>query len=353
MKKLRFGFLSTANIGRKNWKSIRDSGNATVTAIASRDVAKAQRFINEMQQEARFETAPEAFGSYEELIASPNVDAVYIPLPTGMRKEWVLRAAAAGKHVICEKPCGVNATQVQEMIAACEKNRVQFMDGVMFMHSARMPELRRILDDGKSIGTIKRITTNFSFRMDENVYDTNIRINSQMEPAGCLGDLGWYNIRIILWAMNWRMPRIVRADALAERSAGRGLAPVPVDFSGELIFDDQSSASFYCTFRAQYQNWVHVSGQGGWLLVPDFVHERSNHEHVFEVNQKPVAVKGCNCDGKHDDGQEFSQHVNMMRNFAKQVASGTLNKEWPMWALKTQEVMDMCLDSARKHWVTE
>src|SRR5580698_4351538 len=151
MKKLRFGFLSTARIGFKNWKAIRDSGNAVVTAVASRDIQRSRKFIAGLQSEARFETAPMAMGSYEELIASPNVDAVYIPLPTALRKEWVLRAAAAGKHVLCEKPCGVNAADVREMISACKKNHVQFMDGVMFMHHPRMARLRKSLDDGKSI----------------------------------------------------------------------------------------------------------------------------------------------------------------------------------------------------------
>ena len=105
MKKLRFGFLSTANIGRKNWKAIFNSGNCVVSAVASREVKKSREFIRACQREFPFATEPAAFGSYEELLASPSVDAVYIPLPTGLRKEWVLRAAAAGKHVVCEKPC--------------------------------------------------------------------------------------------------------------------------------------------------------------------------------------------------------------------------------------------------------
>jgi predicted dehydrogenase len=72
------------------------------------------------------------------------VDAVYIPLPTGLRKEWVLRAAAAGKHVLCEKPCGLSLAEVREMTDACRENRVQFMDGVMFMHNPRMRRLREL-----------------------------------------------------------------------------------------------------------------------------------------------------------------------------------------------------------------
>jgi predicted dehydrogenase len=353
MKKIRFGFLSTANIGRKNWKSIRDSGNSIVVAVASRDLKRSREFIKELQAEAPFETAPIALGSYEELLAADNVDVVYIPLPTGLRKKWVLRAARAGKHVLCEKPCGLNAAGVQEMISACKKNRVQFMDGVMFMHNPRMHRIREVLDDGKSIGQIKRIMTNFSFHMAENAYGSNVRINSRLEPAGCLGDLGWYNIRFALWTMNWKLPREVRGRILSEQRARKNLAPVPMDFSAELIFDNHASANFYCSFVAQYQNWVHVSGEKGMLVVTDFIHPLSDHEPMFELNQKSVRVKCCDCRAKHSDSYEFAQQTNMIRNLSNQIRSGKLNHDWPMWALKTQQVLDACLESARKNRTVE
>ena len=104
MKKLRIGFLSTANIGRKNWKSILNSGNCVVSAVASRDAQKSREFIHECQAAHAFEHAPAALGSYDALLTSPDVDAVYIPLPTGLRKEFVLRAAASqSKHVYSVK----------------------------------------------------------------------------------------------------------------------------------------------------------------------------------------------------------------------------------------------------------
>ena len=102
-------------IARKNWRAIRNTGNAVVAAVASRDRAKAAQFIAECQAEVPFEALPEACGSYEELLARSDVDAVYVPLPTGLRKEWVLRAADAGKHVLCEKPCGVSAADVRDI----------------------------------------------------------------------------------------------------------------------------------------------------------------------------------------------------------------------------------------------
>src|SRR5208283_2598446 len=122
-----------------------------------------REFIRKCQGEFPFAVEPAALGSYEELLAAKNVDAVYIPLPTGLRKEWILRAAAAGKHVICEKPCGVSLADVREIAAACRENRVQFMDGVMFMHGPRLPRVRKVLDDKKSVGSTRRISSAFSF----------------------------------------------------------------------------------------------------------------------------------------------------------------------------------------------
>ena len=200
----RWGILSTAGIAQKNWAAIRNSGNTTIVAVASRSEEKAQAFIDECQGQVAFPEAPRAIGSYEQLLAADDVDAVYVPLPTGVRKEWVIRAAQAGKHVMCEKPCGIHGDDVAEMIEACNKACVQFMDGVMFMHSARLDAVRAALDDGVSVGKITRIASQFSFCAPEEFREGNIRVHSGLEPAGCLGDLGWYTIRMTLWTMKIR-----------------------------------------------------------------------------------------------------------------------------------------------------
>jgi predicted dehydrogenase len=347
MNKLRWGILGTARIARKNWRAIRESGNSTVTAVASRDAARSRQFIDDCQQQAPSETTPAALGSYEALIASEDVDAIYIPLPTGLRKEWVLRAAAAGKHVLCEKPCGLSLADVRDMTDACQKNRVQFMDGVMFMHNPRLRRLRELLDNGQTIGPIQRIMSVFSFRADEGFFDANVRAHAALEPAGCLGDLGWYCLRFALWAMNWRLPREVTGRILSTCSNRLSPSAVPADFSGELIFADGSSFGFYCSFRAQHQNWAHVGGANGWLRVADFVQPVSVHEPSFEINGVEERVKCCDCAAQHTDSLAPAQHSQMFHHFANQVASGKLNNEWPMWSLKTQEVMDACHDSAR------
>jgi predicted dehydrogenase len=345
MKKLRIGFLSTAGIGKKNWKAILNSGNCIISAVASRDVQKSREFIRECQKENPFDLIPEALGNYEALLASPNVDAVYIPLPTGVRKEWVLRAAAAGKHIVCEKPCAVGTADLEEMIAACVQHRVQFMDGVMFMHSPRLAKVREVLEDGQNIGEVRRISSAFSFYVGEKFFRNNIRVDGGLEPAGCLGDLGWYCIRFALWTMNWQMPREVTGKILSQSGS-----PVPTEFSGELIYDGGVSSGFYCSFLASGQQWAHVSGQKGWLRVPGFVHPLDSYEPVFEVNNAEIRVAGIKCPPGAEPGLQghaTAQDTLMFRNFANQVFSGKLNDDWPAWALKTQKVLDACLKAAK------
>ena len=338
MKMLRIGFMSTANIGRKIWKAIFHSGNAVVTAVTSRDAARSRKFIEECQAETPFEDQPEAFGSYDKLLASPNVDAIYFPLPTALRHEWVARAAESGKHVLCEKPCAANATEVEDMLAACRKNHVQFMDGVMFMHNRRLEQIRAVLNDGTSVGSIKRITSHFSFAGSEEFFRADIRVDGALEPLGCLGDLGWYCIRFALWTMNWQMPRRVESQFLSR--AGKKSVSLPTEFSGELFFDGDVSSGFYCSFQTAYRNWADISGAKGHLRMADFVLPVVGSETAFEVNN-------CNVPSDHSaDQPATAQETNMIRNFAEQVLSGRLNEEWPMWSLKTQQVVDACYNSA-------
>lgn len=352
MKKLRIGFLGTAGIARKNWKAIFHSGNAVVSAVASRDLKKARQYIDECQREFAFAEVPRAFGSYEELLASPLVDAVYIPLPTALRKNFVVLAAENRKHVLCEKPCATDSHVLAEMLAACQKNNVQFMDGVMFMHSPRLPKVREILDDGQSIGSPRRISSAFSFYSGEQFFRDNIRVNGALEPAGCLGDLGWYSIRFALWVLNWRLPHTVTARILLSSETLPNRPSAPVDFSAEMFFEDGVSCSFYCSFIAGHQQWVHVSGQKGWLLLPDFVHPLNSYEPSFEVGHKMVQANGVEkCPAGVDpkiQGHAAAQDAIMWRNFAACILSGKLNPDWPMWAAKTQKVMDACLEAARE-----
>ncbi len=361
-QKCRWGILSTASIARKNWKAIMNTGNGAVTAVASRDENRSRSYINENQAEAPFYPVPKAYGSYDELLAAEDVDAIYIPLPTGLRKEWVIKAAAAGKHVMCEKPCGINKEDLTEMIAACDKAGVQFMDGVMYMHSKRLPVMRSVLDDGEVVGNIKRITSQFSFCAPEEFLTGNIRMHSDLEPMGCLGDLGWYNARFSLWAMNYEMPAEVNGRMLSSTGRDDSPHPVPTEFSAELRWSNGVSASFYNSFLTEHQQLAHISGDKGYLTLDDFVLPFFSNEVSFETNNSEFVVEGCEFTmeghlrqhvvNEYSNGAPDSQETNLFRNFGDLVLSGKTDDFWPEVALKTQTILDACLESARNNCAT-
>lgn len=349
----RWGFLGAAVIARKNWESVKNAGNSTLVAVASRSPDKAQQFINELQACVPFSPAPQPC-TYDDLIASSEIDAIYIPLPTGIRKEWVIKAANAGKHVLCEKPCAPNAHDLSEMIAACRANNVQFMDGVMFMHSDRLRVLRETLNDGHSVGDLRRLAMQFSFNAPEEFFSGNIRSSREMEPLGCLGDLGWYTIRFALWVMQYAMPKRVKAHLL-KGTAGEN---VPVEFDAELFFDNGVTATFFNAFNTFNQQWAHISGTHGHLLVPDFVLPYYGSEVAFSVTNSTFHVEGCQFDmedhtrrvavRERSNNARNAQETYLFRNFADLVLSGRIDPHWSDIALQTQRVMDACVKSAEQ-----
>jgi predicted dehydrogenase len=354
----RWGILGTANIARKNWKAILNSENATLIAVASRDAARARQFVDDCQSTTPYDDVPLALGSYDELLASRTVDAVYIPLPTAVRKEWVVRAARAGKHVLVEKPCAVDEGQLHEMLDACRDHNVQFMDGVMFLHSARMALIREVLHDGASVGQLRRIATQFSFRAEGDFLQSNIRVHSQLEPLGCLGDLGWYNIRLALWLTDWQLPESVSGRSLRQHVRPDSPGQVPVEFSGELFFADGISAAFYCSFVTEVQQWAHVSGTQGHLRIDDFVLPHFGSELKFEVGNAVYDINGCDFNmephsrkfavAEYANSRAQAQETNMIRRFSANVLAEEVEPIWSEIALKTQRVLDACLRSAHQ-----
>jgi predicted dehydrogenase len=352
----RWGILGTAGIARKNWLAIRSAENCTLTTVASRDIERCRRFIADCQRHASFDPPPQPLGSYEALLASDAVDAVYVPLPTGVRKAWLIRAAEAGKHVLSEKPVGAAAGEVREILAACRHNGVQFMDGVMFMHSRRMDRIKEVLGDGQSVGQIRRIVAQFSFGAPPEFFQANIRAHSELEPLGCLGDLGWYCIRFILCILDGKLPARVCGHTLASHARPDSPAPVPTEFSAELFFPEGLSASLFCSFLAETQQWANVSGTKGFIHVPDFVLPHFGAEVEFEVSNPVFQVMGCNFNmedhrrrvavHEYSNSAPNAQEANMFRKFAALALSGGPDESWGAMVLKTQRVLDACLQSA-------
>lgn len=350
----RWGILSTATIGQKNWQAINLSGNGKLVAVASRNASSCAKFIAQCQAAVPFKQPPRVIEGYEQLLTADDIDAVYIPLPTGLRKQWVIRAAESGKHVLCEKPCASSLSDLQEMVDACKRNNVQFMDGIMYMHSRRLQQVRTALDS--RIGEIRRIATQFSFFGDQEFGNANIRTNSQLEPFGCLGDLGWYTIRFALWALNYKMPTRVYGRMLNSYQRDDSPNAVPMEIECGLHFDNGVTATFYNSFITGHQQWAHVSGTKGSVFIPDFVLPYSSDQTRFSIVNSEFVVKDCkfsmieNRDeveiAEPGDSDVNSQETNLFRNFGNIVVEGKLDHHWPEIALLTQRVMDACYDSA-------
>lgn len=352
----RWGILSTAAIAKKNWRAIAKSKIGRVAAVASRDVASAQRFIHECQSSCPQPVAPNAYGSYIALLQDPQIDAVYIPLPTALRKEWILEAANHGKHILAEKPSALSAESLEEVLDTCRRKGVQYMDGVMFMHSKRLDALRSYLDGPDGIGPLRRIVSNFSFYGDDEFRRSNIRSNSLYEPHGALGDLGWYNIRFILWANGWRMPTKVTAECLSTIQGNGSPNPVPSELSAELRFDNGVSASFYCSFITENQQWVHVSGDRGYVWLDDFVLPFYGSEIGFDVNRPEYIMDGCDFHmhgrrrrvsvAEYAAGFPGAQEVAMFDHFHEALQRDQPDPQWGEMTMATQRVIDAVFQAA-------
>lgn len=355
----RWGILGTAGISAKNWLSIALAENAELVAVASRDIGRATAFIDACQASRPVQHRPAALGSYDDLFARDDVDAIYLPIPTGLRTEWAVKAAEAGKHIVVEKPCAPTVADLERVLAACQASGVQFMDGVMFRHSRRLEAIRSFLGtDDAGIGPIRRIASQFSFCAPEEFRTGNIRMQRDLEPLGALGDLGWYTISFSLWAMWPRLPDAVTGRMLVAEGAPGSRGTVPVEFSGEILWrgEQDASASFFCSFLIEHQQWAHVSGPRGSVRVDDFVLPYVGNELSFTVSRPRFVVDGCDFRmERHDrqvsveeygNGHPSAQETNLFRHFSKLVLSGTRESFWPEAALAVQQVMMACVASA-------
>jgi predicted dehydrogenase len=280
-----WGIMGCANIARKNARCMLQAPNARVVAVSSRSLAKAQAWT-----EAHALTGAEALEGYDTLLARADVHAVYIPLPTTLHLEWVVKAAQAGKHCLVEKPVAVNAQELATMLRACEDNGVQFMDGVMFMHHKRMQKIEKVLrgDPYNAFGDVQRVTSGFTFSGDPAFFEGNIRASAQGDPLGCLGDLGWYCIRFGLFAFGYDCaPVSVSARKIRDASEFSGGEGVPVDMEVSVFFDEKKrkTLSFHCSFCHPFRQWIEVCGSNHTLHLDDFVLAKNQSNATFDVER--------------------------------------------------------------------
>jgi xylose dehydrogenase (NAD/NADP) len=188
---VRWGILGNARVAnRAVGPGMQRSSNGVIYAIASRSMERAKEYSNLFGVE-------NSYGSYEDLLKDPNVQAVYIPLPNTLHREWTVRAAESGKHVLCEKPLASNATEAQEMIDACRRNDVLLMEAFQYRLHPQNQAVRKLIDDGR-IGRVIGLTANFSAGRPP---AGNIRVDKAL-GGGAMGDMGSYCLNIARFFTN-------------------------------------------------------------------------------------------------------------------------------------------------------
>ncbi len=186
MSKIRWGVLSTSKFAQtKIIPAVKHCQHAEITAIASRDLGKAQ------EEAQRFSFA-KAYGSYEELLADSEIDAIYNPMPNHLHVSWSIKAMEAGKHVLCEKPIGLSSTEGQQLVdAAKQRPKLKVMEAFMYRLHPQWQRAKQMVDEGK-IGQLRTIQSFFSYF---NADPTNIRNKADI-GGGALMDIGCYNISL-------------------------------------------------------------------------------------------------------------------------------------------------------------
>src|SRR5690606_5282482 len=182
---VRWGVIGCASIAmRKVLPAMKQASNCDILAIASRDPAKAAAAAAELDIERHY-------GSYESLLADPDVEAVYVPLPNHLHAEWTVKAAEAGKHVLCEKPLALTAAEATTMVDACERAGVSLMEAFMYRLHPQWVRARELVESGR-IGELCAIEASFAYH---NTDPANIRNIAEM-GGGALMDIGCYPVNV-------------------------------------------------------------------------------------------------------------------------------------------------------------
>ena len=250
MNKIRWGILSTAKIGReKVIPATQASETGVVTAIASRELSNATAIAKQLGIE-------KAYGSYEELLADPEIDAIYNPLPNHLHVPWTLRAMAAGKHVLCEKPIALSSAEAEQLVEAAESHpELKVMEAFMYRFHPQWQTARQLVRDGR-IGELRTIHTSFSYFNDD---PKNYRNHLEMGGGGLM-DIGCYPISLSRFIFGAEPARVL-GEVHFDSDFG-------VDTLSSAVLEFESGTStFTCSTQlAPYQR-VNIFGTTGRIEI--------------------------------------------------------------------------------------
>ncbi|KAF4377189.1 hypothetical protein G4B88_009181, partial [Cannabis sativa] len=345
---IRFGILGCAEIARKLSRAIALAPNADLYAVASRTIEKAKAFASSNG----FPSHAKIYGSYDSLLDDPEIDVVYIPLPTSLHLHWAVLAAKKKKHILLEKPVALNASEFDTIVEACESNGVQLMDGTMWMHHPRTAAMREFLSDSNRFGQLKTVHTIFTFAADPDFLKNDIRVKPDLDALGALGDAGWYCIRSILWTANYELPK----KAVAMPGAVFNDHGVIIACGASLHWEDGKVATFQCSFLSNMAMDITAVGSKGTLHVNDFVIPYQEHEAHFSAATESwfneLVTGWVPKPSKHIIAADLPQETRMVcefSNLVRAIKKGSKpEKHWPTISRKTQLVIDAVKASVDK-----
>jgi predicted dehydrogenase len=247
MKQLRWGLLGTARINRAVIPALRASERSQLAAVASRERDKGAAYAKEWG-------IPRVVG-YEEMLADPGIDVVYIPLPNSLHAEWTIRAARAGKHVLCEKPLALTVEDVEAVAAAARAAGVVVAEAFMYRHHPQTRRVKELVDAG-AVGPLKLVRGAFTFDLTREV---DVRLAADL-GGGSLWDVGCYPVSYARY--------LVGAEPV-EAAGWQAVGPSGIDegFYGQLRFGPEVFAQFDSGFRAAFRTRLEVVGRQGTIVV--------------------------------------------------------------------------------------
>lgn len=273
-RKLKWGVLGSARIAVNSViPGILQSQFNEVIAIASRNLEKAQETAIKFQ-------IPKTYGSYEQLLQDPDIDAVYIPLPNHLHYEWTIKAVQAGKHVLCEKPLALNAEEAERMVRAAKEAGVILAEAFMYRYHPRYTQIKEIIDSGE-IGEVRGIRSSFTFNNANDL--NNVRYRKEW-GGGAIYDVGCYPITAARLLLG-KEPEAVTVQAQFSNLHG----DVDMMAAGLIEFKGDVSLQFDCAMWSAFRNPLEVLGSEGIIEVPSaFVTptEESSHFYINKSGER-------------------------------------------------------------------
>ncbi|MGB8647413.1 MAG: Gfo/Idh/MocA family oxidoreductase [Anaerolineae bacterium] len=290
-KKLRWGILSTARIATQLVRAISLSTQNELVAVASREQARAEAWAHEHK-------VAHAFGSYDELLASELIDAVYIPLPNGLHQEWAIRAAEQGKHILCEKSLANNAAAAQAMAMAARQRGVLLMEAFMYRFHPQCAQVQQMIAEG-AIGDLRIIRATFGFNLTR---PDDIRWDKAL-GGGSLLDVGCYAVNV---------SRLLAGVEPVAVQASATWTPGEVDSSlvGVMEFPNGVIAAIDSSFQTGGHQWVGISGTQGHIgLVTPFRMDENPTTILYDHGGKSETARGRGANEYHQMVEHFSDAV--------------------------------------------